>query len=304
MPYKFNPFTGQLDEVGGGGGGGTTLPSGTIEGEALIWENGAWAVGPAIGGVDYFQGSTISSNYTAPTGFSYWVDTFVLRTPSYATLSNNDLTATCGSAETQAYSSSSKSSGLWYWEISVDNGTDNNAWLGMGVNVNYWVGSTSSGGIGINGSGQIANNTGGTTISSVSSHVAGDIRMFALDADNKKLWIGKNGTWENSGNPAAGTGEVLHSWTGSPDWLFICRLENRNSDWGNTIQVTGSPGTQVTIPYSIDKLDDVDTSTVAPTDGKALVWDNTAGKWEPGTVSGGGGGMSRAQATAITLLFS
>ncbi len=38
---------------------------------------------------------------------------------------------------------------------------------------------------------------------------------------------------------------------------------------------------------SIDDLSDVDTSTVAPTDGQALVWDNTASKWEPGTVSGG-----------------
>ena len=33
---------------------------------------------------------------------------------------------------------------------------------------------------------------------------------------------------------------------------------------------------------SIDVLSDVDTSTVAPTDGQALVWDSTAGQWEPG----------------------
>jgi len=39
---------------------------------------------------------------------------------------------------------------------------------------------------------------------------------------------------------------------------------------------------------SIDALSDVDTSTVAPTDGQALVWDNAAGQWEPGTVSSGG----------------
>ena len=40
---------------------------------------------------------------------------------------------------------------------------------------------------------------------------------------------------------------------------------------------------------SIDALSDVDTTTAAPTDGQALVWDSTAGKWEPGTISGGGG---------------
>ena len=37
---------------------------------------------------------------------------------------------------------------------------------------------------------------------------------------------------------------------------------------------------------SIDDLSDVDTSTVAPTTGQALVWDGS--QWEPGTVSGGG----------------
>ena len=43
-------------------------------------------------------------------------------------------------------------------------------------------------------------------------------------------------------------------------------------------------GTPVAIPYSIDKLDDVDISTVAPTDGQALVWDNTASKLKPGAI--------------------
>lgn len=38
---------------------------------------------------------------------------------------------------------------------------------------------------------------------------------------------------------------------------------------------------------SIGDLSDVDTTTVAPTDGQALVWDNTAGQWEPGTVASG-----------------
>ena len=64
---------------------------------------------------------------------------------------------------------------------------------------------------------------------------------------------------------------------------------------------------------SIDKLSDVDTSTVAPTDGQALVWDNTAGKWEPGTVAAsssgitvkqvqGSGGTVDVTATSITEL--
>lgn len=41
---------------------------------------------------------------------------------------------------------------------------------------------------------------------------------------------------------------------------------------------------------SIDDLTDVDTSSVAPTDGQALVWSAADGEWQPGTISGGGGG--------------
>lgn len=44
---------------------------------------------------------------------------------------------------------------------------------------------------------------------------------------------------------------------------------------------------------AINDLTDVDTSSVAPTDGQALVWDNANSKWEPGTVSGGSSGASK-----------
>jgi hypothetical protein len=36
-----------------------------------------------------------------------------------------------------------------------------------------------------------------------------DVVMMAFDADTKEWWVGKNGAWFNSGDPAAGTGEVL-----------------------------------------------------------------------------------------------
>ena len=41
---------------------------------------------------------------------------------------------------------------------------------------------------------------------------------------------------------------------------------------------------------SIDILSDVDTSTAAPTNGQALVWDQGTSKWKPGTIEAGGGG--------------
>jgi hypothetical protein len=68
---------------------------------------------------------------------------------------------------------------------------------------------------------------------------------------------------------------------------------------GTTLTFTTAPATgtnnievmvvELSTISSIDDLSDVDTTTVAPTDGQALVWDNGAGQWEPGTISGGGG---------------
>jgi len=43
-------------------------------------------------------------------------------------------------------------------------------------------------------------------------------------------------------------------------------------------------------PTSLDDLTDVDTSTVAPVDGDALVWSEADGAWIPGEVAGGAGG--------------
>ena len=53
---------------------------------------------------------------------------------------------------------------------------------------------------------------------------------------------------------------------------------------------------------SIDALSDVDTTTAAPTDGQALVWNASGSTWQPGTVSGGGGGSSYADSDVDTHL--
>ena len=55
--------------------------------------------------------------------------------------------------------------------------------------------------------------TGGSTVS-YTSWATGDILMFAYK--DGKIWIGKNGTWMNSGNPAAGTGDLTAQDGGRP----------------------------------------------------------------------------------------
>ena len=79
---------------------------------------------------------------------------------------------------------------------------------------------------------------------------------------------GADGT-DGQGVPTGGTtGQVLSKVDGT----------DYNTTW---VDQSGGATT-------IDDLTDVDTSTVAPTDGQALVWDGTALKWEPGTIAGGG----------------
>jgi hypothetical protein len=68
--------------------------------------------------------------------------------------------------------------------------------------------------------------TGGSTaatyISGTLSYTDGDVLMIAVDttsgtAANRKMWVGKNGVWQN-GDPAAGTGGNWHSLSNTADW--------------------------------------------------------------------------------------
>lgn len=56
----------------------------------------------------------------------------------------------------------------------------------------------------------------------------------------------------------------------------------------------------VPVPDSIDDLGDVDTSTVPPTPGQALVWDDVTGQWIPGTVASGGGSAGSTIQPSVT----
>jgi hypothetical protein len=59
--------------------------------------------------------------------------------------------------------------------------------------------------------------TGGTTTNSWgSTYTTGDVIGVAFDADTGKIWFAKNGTWQASGDPAAGTNQAATLPTGVP----------------------------------------------------------------------------------------
>ena len=90
------------------------------------------------------------------------------------------------------------------------------------------------------------------------------------------------GTSGNTGGappPAIDTiSELLDTQISSLSDNQILRYDSGSSKWVNE---------DLTLAQSIGDLTDVDTTTVAPTDGQALVWDDANSQWEPGTIEGG-----------------
>ena len=118
------------------------------------------------------------------------------------------------------YGTMGVSSGKWYWEVECTNswGADSAICQRHGIcDVNQLVqqedeSSTDlSRAWGWRNPGGYRNNNSDTDDSSYDGYTNGDILQFALDLDNNKLYFGKDGTWEDSGDPtsgATGTGAV------------------------------------------------------------------------------------------------
>jgi hypothetical protein len=111
----------------------------------------------------------------------------------------------------------SPSSGKWYFECTiVAEGGETRTGPGLYRPTDVLTGDYGNGTVVIydyEGTLYVRDESGaGSTWYSVAGTVsAGDLFGFAFDLDAAKVWIHKNGTWLNSGNPAAGTGEVVSS---------------------------------------------------------------------------------------------
>jgi len=127
-------------------------------------------------------------------------------------------------------------------------------------------------------------------------------------------WIDTPSTYSNSDvdahlNTSTASASQLLSWTGSDyDWIDQSDVSGIQL---TDLSVTTNPAGTTSLSYSnitgvftytppdlsgyltslnlsgssINELNDVDTSSVAPTDGQALIWDNSNSKWEPGNVT-------------------
>lgn len=163
---------------------------------------------------------------------------FVTTAPTY---SNGNLTIV-GAAGYNVYTNGTfmVSKGKWYFETTS---TDKD--VSIGVKVPTKNGAFNTSGDGYYGFYNYNGNkiTDGVFSASQSAGASNDILQLALDMDNNKLWIGRNGTYFASGNPSAGTGEFLSS---LPTEL-VPSLQNYN----NTTNINfGSP------PYAANSFAD------------------------------------------------
>jgi hypothetical protein len=133
---------------------------------------------------------------------------------SSGTLGNTNLSLTASASNPQRIGTIGVSSGKWYYEVTLTSlpaGSDPIAGF-TDINntsaVSQYVGQASSSyaiyTISTNSFLQKLNNA---TFTNTNTGVAaqGNIISVALDLDNNKIWFAKNGTWVDSGDPAAGT---------------------------------------------------------------------------------------------------
>ena len=136
-----------------------------------------------------------------------------------ATLANGNLDISgSGSNYTGNVSTIAVASGKWYWEYTITtlgtrNGSGiiaadslaaaNGATYGFASSSNAWMRQTTGG-----GSGVVANNSS-DVVTGLSGFTANDVCIVAVDIDAGKLWFGKNGTWDSSGNPATGANPTI-----------------------------------------------------------------------------------------------
>ena len=110
-------------------------------------------------------------------------------------------------------------------EIGLGGGTESNVFYKDNIyfQTNYQSGKVYHYKDGTNQAGSV--DIGGTVS-------AGDIIMMCWDPDTFKWWVGVNGTWRNSGDPANGTGFIYQYNSGSGD-LWGNNQSNNNSRWSN-----------------------------------------------------------------------
>mgnify|MGYP003116263475 CR=1 FL=1 len=148
---------------------------------------------------------------------------------SYGSLTNgNTSVAGNNNADVAQFFStlSTGKTGKYYIEAKVTSYTGTRPGFGIGNDDNPNIGKNVTGGTAMTGEGNFTSpsfnyrldgaiRVNASTTATYSTFTTGDIISIAVDMDNGASYVAKNGTWQNSGNPASGASKTgaITTWT-------------------------------------------------------------------------------------------
>ena len=146
---------------------------------------------------------------------------------STGVVSNGNLD-TSNAGTYRIYGTFGLASGTWYWEHTIAS-IGSGAVIGISNNASQAASDANRQGY-YSADGRFYNDSGDSAYGN--TYTTGDVIGIAYDAGTGKLHFSKNGTWQNSGNPASGTNPAVSGLTGTY-WPFAtivgCTL---NSNYG------------------------------------------------------------------------
>ena len=197
--------------------------------------------------------------------------------------SNGNLQAALPSANAtgKAHGSFVVFSGKWYWEIKYTGNTGNFLYVGVASADGQSFQRAVRG-----SDGELLPNTGTVSV----SYTTNDIIMVALDVDNGKWYIGKNGSFMLSGDPANGTGFVHNDLVTTFNGLMPY-FQNATGSGGQTINTNwGQQGFTYTPPTGFVALNSKNLPTPTILNGKkhinSLLYTASNGSHQPKTLTG------------------
>jgi hypothetical protein len=175
--------------------------------------------------------------------FKYWGGGSVI---NVMTFSEGNLKTAASGGYGLATGTIAPSSGKWYFEIAgiTDAQTTVGAW---DIDLLQASSATFSGLKNYRYYGQdgVVYGSGGATGTTYSTFGVGDVIGCALDLDNNKIYFAKNGTWQGSSDPAAGTNPLATDVTGA--WVPACTADTSQSvkiNFGQDSSFSGSETAQ------------------------------------------------------------
>ena len=172
----------------------------------------------ANGGTDWTVANLAATDSSTDSPTNNFATLNPLAPANISSASEGNLKIVQSSSGGSAISTIGFGSGKWYWEIEIDSQVTYTQLAGVIKESQMEAALLTSFNVGANSGGwsyflqsntdngkAFHNNSASSVYTTVSD---GDILSIAVDADNGKIYFGVNGTWVNSGDPAAGSNEV------------------------------------------------------------------------------------------------